>query len=123
MEIQLIVLLSVIGWVAVSIPLFRIAQLLKAENAWFAFVPFLHLMLMSGIGRGERRPNVRWGLLWVAASMIPVGGFVVYPALWGGIAEEVGESQVLGWVVVVPLLGLVGPWIMAMRLRRRYRAA
>ena len=123
MEIQLILLLTVIGWVAFAFPLFIIAQLVKAERAWFAFVPILGLMLLSGIGRGEQRPNVWWGLLWFVAAMIPFAGRMVPAALWAGIAEEVGESQLLGWLVVVPVLGVVGPWIIALRLRRRYQAA
>jgi hypothetical protein len=80
---------SLITYLIIIGSLFMIAKQEREEFAWFAFVPFLNLLLMCKLGK----VNPLWLLLMFTGCLAPI----VLGYLWGEIAKPRG-LVFLGWL-------------------------
>jgi hypothetical protein len=101
--------LAVIVYIIVALSLMRIAKRTNTENAWFAWIPILNLILMLQIAK---RPM--WWLIFFLVPIINIVGVVLQFVLWIDIAKALGKSAVLGFfagiipIIFVPLIAFSG---------------
>jgi hypothetical protein len=102
-------ILVIIFYVIMAISLMRIAKRTNTENAWFAWIPILNLILMLQIAK---RPL--WWLIFFLVPIINIVGIVLQFVLWIDIAKALGKSALLGFfaglipIIFVPLLAFSG---------------
>jgi uncharacterized protein DUF5684 len=82
-----------------------IAKKTNTENAWWAWIPILNVLLMLNIAK-----KPMW---WVILFLIPIVGLVISIIVWMAIAEARGKPNWWGILLIVPLLGLVVPGYLA----------
>lgn len=95
----LLVLLLV--YIYVAICLSRITKKTNTENAWFAWIPILNLVLMLQIAK---KP-----LWWIIFALIPIVNliWVVFSILiWMEIAERLKKPTWLGVLMILPFANL-----------------
>lgn len=103
------IVIFVIVYVLVAISLMRIAKRTNTENAWFAWIPILNLILMLQIAR---RPM--WWLIFFLVPFINVVGIVLNFIIWIDIAKRLGKSPAIGFfaglipIIFVPYLAFSG---------------
>lgn len=93
----MVIILVIILYVIVAISLMRIAKRTNTENAWFAWIPILNLILMLQIAR---RPM--WWLIFFLIPFINIVGIVLQFVIWVDIAKRLGKPV---WVGI--LAGLI----------------
>jgi len=94
------VLLLVIGvfYVYFALALQTIAKKTNTENAWLAWIPIVHFILMVNIAR---KP-----LWWFILLLIPLVSYVMHIIVWMAIAEARGKPNWWGLLWIFPPLGL-----------------
>jgi hypothetical protein len=108
--VTLLVILAVV-YIAGAYPLFRIAKLTRdcGEDAWFAWVPILNIILMCRIAGVSG-----WTALLLLLGVIPILGWFVAPiyllVLWVKIGQRFNQTAlgVIAWLVPI-----VGSWVFA----------
>jgi hypothetical protein len=93
------------AYVYMSLALMTIAQKTGAENAWFAWIPILNILLMLNIAR---KP-----IWWIILFLIPLVNIVVAILVWMGIAEARNKPNWWGIMVIVPVMNIVMPGYLA----------
>lgn len=96
--------MSVLIQLAFFIPLivlqFKLAQRLKHENSWYAFIPILNVIQLLEMGRVSA-----W---WVLINAIPFIGFLPFLFFLGkayfNISERGGERPLFGLLLFVPFV-------------------
>ena len=73
---------------------FKIAQKLRHENAWFAFIPILNTVQMVQLAGKS--------LLWFFFMFIPIVNVICLAIVWIEIAKAVGKSPVVGFLSIIP---------------------
>src|SRR5512135_3700468 len=71
------IVIAIILYVIVAISLMKIAKRTNTENAWFAWIPILNLILMLQIAR---RPM--WWLVFFLVPLINIVGIVLQFVIW-----------------------------------------
>lgn len=111
--VMLIIFLAV--YVYMAICLMKIAKKTNTENAWFAWVPILNVILMLRLGKQSS-----WWALILLAYIIPfvnilasIGFMVIMVIAWMKIAERLGKPNWLGILMIVPIANLVVPGYLA----------
>lgn len=80
-----------------AICLMKIAQKTNTENAWWAWIPILNILLMLNIAR---KP-----LWWIILFFIPLVNFVIIILVCLGIAEARGKSAIWGiLMILIPII-------------------
>ncbi|QYK53273.1 MAG: hypothetical protein KF824_13590 [Fimbriimonadaceae bacterium] len=93
-----------------AVCLFIIAQQEKEEFAWFAFVPFLNLLLMAKLAK----MNPLWWLLTLTCV-----GLLIVPVFWYKIGERKGSlPAIMGALVLLPCFWWLSPIIIAASSKR-----
>lgn len=90
---------TALTYLVIAVCLYVIANRKKEEFAWFAFVPFLNLLLMCKLAK----MNPLWMLTYFFP---PVGVFVAVYKL-SKIAEAAGKSPWLGVGMAIPCVQLI----------------
>jgi hypothetical protein len=92
-------ILGLVLYVYVSLCLFVLAQKTGADNAWFAFVPILDLILLLSIAD---KP-----IWWIVGFLIPLVNIAVAALVWMGVATARGKPVWLGLLILVPGVNLI----------------
>ena len=93
-------IIFVVIYVLVAISLMRIAKRTGTENAWFAWIPILNLILMLQIAK---RPM--WWLVFFLVPFINIVGIVLNFVIWIDIAKRLGKSPVIGFFAgLIPII-------------------
>ncbi|MEA3273132.1 MAG: DUF5684 domain-containing protein [Patescibacteria group bacterium] len=92
-------------YVYFSICLMKIAQKTNTENAWFAWIPLLNIILMLQIAK---KP-----LWWFLLLLLPLINVVVSIIVWMKIAEAVKKPEWLGILMIVPVANAILPGYLA----------
>jgi hypothetical protein len=92
-------------YVYVALALQTIATKTNTENAWFAWVPILNLILMLNIAK---KP-----IWWIILCLIPFVNIVIFILLWMGIAEARNKPNWWGILMIVPVVSLIVPGYLA----------
>lgn len=84
-----------LGYLYAAVCLMVIAQKLGADNAWWAWIPILNLILFTQIAGKS--------LIWILPLMIPfVNIFFFIPAV-NSLAEKLGKPGWVGFLLLIPL--------------------
>jgi hypothetical protein len=95
-----IMLLVVVLYVVVALSLMRIAKRTNTENAWFAWIPILNLILMLQIAK---RPM--WWLVFFLVPFINIVGLILQFVIWIDIAKILGKPAVIGFLAgLIPII-------------------
>lgn len=82
-----------------------IARKTNTENAWWAWVPIIQILLMLNIAK---KP-----LWWIILMFIPLVGIVIAVLVWMEIAVAVRKPNWWGILIIVPLVNLIVPGYLA----------
>jgi hypothetical protein len=86
-------------YVYMSICLMKIAKKTNTENAWFAWIPILDLLLSLQIAK---KPT--WWIVWF---FVPVANIIVYILAWMGISKTLGKQEWLGILMIISPINLI----------------
>src|SRR5215467_6971408 len=92
-------------YVYISLALQTIAQKTGTENAWFAWVPILNIILMLNVAR---KP-----IWWIILFLIPIVNIVIAIMVWMGVAEARNKPSWWGILMIVPVVSLIVPGYLA----------
>ncbi len=98
-------ILSIIGYLVVSFSMYTIAKNQGVENAWFAFVPILNIILLLNMTGKE--------LWWIVLFLIPCVNLVVAIIVLMKFAEVAGKPSWWGILLVIPCVNLIAWPMMA----------
>src|SRR4030042_4930388 len=104
-----ILVIFAVFYVLVALSLMRIAKRTGTENAWFAWIPILNLILMLQIAK---RPM--WWLVFFLVPLINIVGIVLQFIIWVDIAKRLGKQAWVGIlaglipIIFVPYLAFSG---------------
>jgi hypothetical protein len=83
-----------------AISLMKIAKRTNTENAWFAWIPILNLILMLQIAQ---RPM--WWLIFWFVPILNIASIVLNFIVWIDIAKRLGKTAVWGVLaVLIPII-------------------
>ncbi|HPZ07566.1 MAG TPA: DUF5684 domain-containing protein [Candidatus Eremiobacteraeota bacterium] len=82
-----------------------IAKKTGTENAWWAWIPILNMILMINIAQ---KP-----IWWIILFFIPVANFIASILIMMSIAERCGKPGWVGILVIVPVIGIFIPAYLA----------
>lgn len=94
-------------YVVMALSLYKIAIKTKTnvENAWFAWVPILNIILMLNIAGFSG-----W---YIFVLMIPFANIVFLIYIWMLISKACGKPDYLGLLMLVPLANIILPLYLA----------
>ena len=92
-------------YVYFSLALSTIAKKTNTENAWWAWIPILQILLMLNIAQ---KP-----LWWIVLCFIPLVSIVIVIIVWMAIAERRGKPSWWGILLIVPVANLIVPGYLA----------
>jgi len=82
-----------------------IAQKTGTENAWWAWIPILNIILMVNIAG-----KPMW---WVVLFFIPIANLVASIIIWMDIAAARGKPNWIGVLIIVPFINIFIPAYLA----------
>ena len=83
----------------------KIAKKAQVENAWFAWIPILNIILMLNIAK---KP-----LWWLILFFIPIANIVFMVLVWMEISRTLKKPEWLGILMIIPLANLIVPAYLA----------
>ena len=92
-------------YIYMAICLMKIAKKTSTNNAWFAWIPILNLVLMIQVAK---KP-----IWWIIMFFIPLVNIVFSIMLWMAIAEAVKKPSWWGIMVIVPIMNIIMPGYLA----------
>jgi hypothetical protein len=98
-------IILVVAYVYHALALQTIATKTNTENAWFAWIPILNIILMLNIAR---KP-----IWWIILFLIPLVNIVFIIIVWMGIAEARNKPNWWGILLIVPVANIIVPGYLA----------
>ncbi len=98
-------LLIVAVYVYVAYATYTIAKKTNTQNAWFAWIPILNLILLLRIARKS--------LWWIIGMLIPFVNIIVTIWVWMKVAEERRRPSWWGILMIIPVVNWVILYLMA----------
>jgi len=105
----ILLVFAVVGlafYVYFALALYTIANKTHTENAWMAWVPIIHIILMVNIAK---KP-IWWAIVMI---FVPLVNVVFLILVWMAIAEVRGKPSWWGIMTIVPLMNLITPGYLA----------
>jgi hypothetical protein len=99
------VVFGVGGYIYGALALQTIAKKTNTSDAWWAWIPILHAILMLNIAK---KP-----LWWFFLFLIPFVNIVILIIVWMAIAEARGKPNWWGIMLIVPVMGIIMPGYLA----------
>ncbi|MCX6761516.1 MAG: DUF5684 domain-containing protein [Candidatus Moranbacteria bacterium] len=103
--ITFIVLFLLAYYIYMSVCLMKIAKKTNTQNAWFAWIPILDMLLALQIAK---KPT--WWIVWF---FIPLANLIVYILVWMGICKILQKAEWLGILMIISPLNLLIPGYLA----------
>lgn len=100
-----IFLIAIAAYIYFALALQTIAKKTNTENAWWAWVPIIQMILTLNIAK---KP-----IWWLILFFIPLVGIVFMIIVWMAIAEARNKPNWWGILMIVPVLGLIVPGYLA----------
>ena len=91
--------ISILIYLYISFCIFMLARKTQEDNAWWAFVPVLNIILLLQIA-----DKPVW---WIFLFFIPVVNIFMAVLIWMGVAEVRGKPFWLGFLVLIPGVNLI----------------
>jgi uncharacterized membrane protein YhaH (DUF805 family) len=98
-------LFAAVFYIYWALALQTIAKKTNTENAWWAWIPIIQIILMLNIAK---KP-----VWWIILFFIPLVNFVVGIIVCMGIAEARNKPSWWGILMIVPVVGLIVPGYLA----------
>jgi len=98
-------LIFLVTYLYFAVVLMVLAKKTNTENAWWAWIPVLNLLLFLNVAR---KP-----LWWILLLFIPLVNIVVAILVWMEIAKLRGKPDWIGILVIVPVIGPFVPAYLA----------
>jgi hypothetical protein len=92
-------LFGLLGYLYITFSVFMIANKTGTDNAWFAFVPILNIILLLQIAN---KP-----IWWILLFLIPLVNIVIAIIVWMGVAEARGKPSWMGILLIIPIVNLI----------------
>lgn len=83
----------------ITLCIFMLARKTQEDNAWWAFVPVLNIILLLQIAE---KP-----VWWVIGFFIPILNIFLSVLVWMGVAEVRGKPSWLGFLMLIPGVNLI----------------
>jgi hypothetical protein len=100
-----ILLIALVIYIYMAICLMKIAKKTGTNNAWFAWIPILNIVLMV---QCAQKP-----LWWIILFFIPFANIVAAIIIWMAIAKKLGKPEWLGILMIIPIANLIIPGYLA----------
>lgn len=100
-----ILILALLIYIYVAVCLMKIAKKTSVENAWFAWIPILNIILII---QCAKKP-----LWWIIFYFIPFVNIVALVIIWMAIAKNLGKPDWLGILMIIPIANLILPGYLA----------
>jgi len=85
---------------------FKIAQKCGcSDSAWWAWIPIMNTFLLFKMAG---KPN--W---WFVLCLIPLVNIFVFAVLWIETAKAIGQSALMGFLVLIPILNFIALGVLA----------
>jgi Family of unknown function (DUF5684) len=97
--LALFLVFGLVGYIFVALALYTIAQKTNTENAWFAWIPILNIILILNIAK---KP-----LWWIILLFIPLVNIIIAVLIWMGVAEARRKPGWWGVLTIIPLVNLI----------------
>src|SRR5439155_26060930 len=94
-----------VNYVFLALALQTIAKKTNTQDAWWAWIPILNILLMLNIAK---KP-----LWWILLLLIPLVNIVIGIIVWMGVAEARGKPNWWGILMIVPVANLFVPGYLA----------
>jgi Ca2+/Na+ antiporter len=91
---------------------FKIAQKLRHQYTWFAFIPLLNTFQLVQLAR---KP-----LWWFVLCLIPFINIICFAILWIDVAKYVSHPPILGFLTIIPPICFVTIGILAFSQGKKY---
>ena len=115
-EIVLIVLVYLaLATIVLHAPLYVMARKIGLPAPWVAFIPIANVWVLTSLSEGQDDYDHGISALVLIGLLLPFINLVVGAAVWGNLAESMGQSRYLGWLIIVPFLNVAIPWVIASR--------
>lgn len=98
-------LFFVVIYVYYALCLMKIANKTNTENAWFAWIPILNMILMLQVAK---KP-----IWWIILCFIPLVNVIIMIIIWMEISKALGKPEWLGILMIVPIANLIIPGYLA----------
>jgi hypothetical protein len=98
-----IMLFTLIAYVVMAYPIYRIATNLGSENSWWAFVPIANAVLLLNLGD----MSGWWLLVCLVPFVGPIVLMVVSVIAMMNLCEKLGQERLLGLLQIVPIINIV----------------
>jgi hypothetical protein len=92
-------------YIYMALALQTIAKKTNTENAWFAWIPILNVILMLTIAK---KP-----IWWIILFLIPLVNIIIAIIVWMAIAEARGKPNWIGILMIVPIVSIFIPGYLA----------
>jgi len=92
-------------YIYISLALQTIANKTGTENAWWAWIPILNIILILNVAK---KP-----LWWIILLLIPFVNIVVGIIVWMAVAEARNKPNWWGIIMIVPVVGIFVPGYLA----------
>jgi len=92
-------------YVYLALALQAIAKKTNTQDAWWAWIPILNILLMLNIAK---KP-----LWWILLLFIPLVNIVIGVIVWMGVAEARGKPNWWGILMIVPVANFIVPGYLA----------
>jgi hypothetical protein len=83
----------------------KMAKKTGTDNAWFAWIPILNVVLMLTIAK---KP-----IWWLILFFIPLANLVIGIIVWMEVAKALGKPEWLGILMIVPVANFIVPGYLA----------
>jgi hypothetical protein len=97
--------ISIVLHFYLAVCLATMARKTGTSGSWMGYIPLLNLILMCRLAR-----HSGFFVIWL---FIPFVNIIVFLVLWTQIAKVRGRSQLVGLLIIIPLLGLLVPAMLA----------
>ncbi|MCP4686136.1 MAG: signal peptidase I [bacterium] len=102
--LPILALLAIYAYVAFT--QYKIAQKCGChDSAWWAWIPIMNTFLLF---RMAGKPA--W---WFVLCLIPLVNLYVFAVLWMETAKTVGQSALMGFLVLIPILNFIALGVLA----------
>lgn len=100
-----VLVIALLVYIYMAICLMKIAKKTGMDNAWFAWIPILNIILMI---QCAQKP-----LWWIILFFIPLANIVAMIIIWMAVAKNLGKPEWLGILMIVPFANLIVPGYLA----------
>ena len=111
-------MIGLVMYLSFTIPLFIVAGKLRCSSRWMALVPVLFIFILAGCASDEGGPDFGGGIVILLVLLLPFGGLIIFARSWAHISENTEHRQAWGWLMLIPPLILILPWVIAIRAVR-----